>query len=304
MDTRRLCEWLTLPPGDWPPPPHALLGLDPAAPREAAQPAAVARMALLRPHQLAHPELVTEGMNRLAQAVILLESAAPAAPPPDLAPPEKVAPRQAPSVARAVRVRSRSTPPLPATNPAVLPPLQLATDAEPLTLVVEVPPPPPGLGREARRGFYRELAALRALIRALDAARPALADPAEALTSVAAATRAVEAFGQLRAALRRDDLPAGASANGPCFVGICHTSQPVAVLRTLTPGQRGRVAREWSATRAWALGRQDSLRAALRGRPRIPIIVPRLRSSGLPGRAVVAASILAGLVAVARFARG
>lgn len=299
MDTRLLCEWLTMPPGDWPPPPRELLGLAAAAPREAAQSAALARMALLRPHQLAHPELVTEGMNRLAQAVIAVESASPAAAPVhDLAPEEGITPRPAPGARRAVRVRV--TPPLPVAKPtAPLP----AAEAEPLTLVAEVPPPPPGLGREARREFYRELAALRALVRALDAARPTAADPGEPLTSLVAATRAAEAVGQLRAALLRDGLPPDATANGPCLVAICRAPQPVGVLRSLTPDQRGRVAREWAATRAWAAGRQDSLRAALRARPRFPIIAPRPRAAGLPARAVVALTILAGLVALARFAR-
>ena len=68
-----LRSWLGLAPGPWPPDHYALLGLAPGP----CDPAAVenvvlARMDLLRPHQLLHPELVTEGMNRLAQALICL----------------------------------------------------------------------------------------------------------------------------------------------------------------------------------------------------------------------------------------
>ena len=303
MDNHLLAEWLNLSPGDWPPPPRTLLGLSESAPREAAQPAALTRMALLRIHQLAHPELVTEGMNRLAQAVILVESASPAAPTLDLAPEEVVAPRTAPGAARAVRVRARVTPPLPVSKPLPVSPTP-AIDAEPLTLVVEVPPPPPGLGREARRQFYRELAALRGLTRALDTARSTIADPGEPLFSLVAVTQAVEAFARLRVALHHKGLPPDATANAPCFLAICRVSHPVSVLRTLTPDQRGRIAREWAATRVWAVGRQDSVRAALRVRPRFPIIAPRLHANGWPGRGVVAITLLAGLIALARFVRG
>lgn len=66
-------SWLGLPPGPWPPDHYALLGLprgqsDPAA----VEPLVLDRMDRLRRHQLLHPELVTEGMNRLAQALITL----------------------------------------------------------------------------------------------------------------------------------------------------------------------------------------------------------------------------------------
>jgi hypothetical protein len=73
VDHSLLRSWLGLPPGPWPPDHYALLGLPPGrCDPAAAEPLVLARMDRLRPHQLLHPELVTEGMNRLAQALICL----------------------------------------------------------------------------------------------------------------------------------------------------------------------------------------------------------------------------------------
>jgi hypothetical protein len=73
VDFDRLCSWLGLPPGSWPPEHYALLELPRGAGDVAEVEARVLdRMEQLRPHQLLHPELVTEGMNRLAQALVCL----------------------------------------------------------------------------------------------------------------------------------------------------------------------------------------------------------------------------------------
>jgi hypothetical protein len=77
VDHNLVRSWLGLPPGPWPPDHYTILGLptgqaDPAA----VEPVVLDRMDRLRRHQLLHPELVTEGMNRLAQALITLTDAA------------------------------------------------------------------------------------------------------------------------------------------------------------------------------------------------------------------------------------
>lgn len=73
MDHSLLRVWLGLPPGPWPPDHYTLLALRPGhGDPTAVEPLVLERMARLRPHQLLHPELVTEGMNRLAQALICL----------------------------------------------------------------------------------------------------------------------------------------------------------------------------------------------------------------------------------------
>jgi hypothetical protein len=64
-----LCAWLKIPADRWPPDHYTLLGLDPgeADPVRIEQHVHQRHECLLR-YQLMHPELVTEGMNRLAQA--------------------------------------------------------------------------------------------------------------------------------------------------------------------------------------------------------------------------------------------
>ena len=77
MDTKLLRSWLNLPPGAWPPPDRELLGLPPGPVNPAeAERRVLERMARLRPHQLLHPDLVTEGMNRVAQALLAVTAGA------------------------------------------------------------------------------------------------------------------------------------------------------------------------------------------------------------------------------------
>src|SRR5437899_5144730 len=73
MSHRLICSCLQLSAAHWPPDHYTLLGLDP---REV-EPARIEhsvqeRMEQLRRYQLTHAEQVTEGMNRLAQALVCL----------------------------------------------------------------------------------------------------------------------------------------------------------------------------------------------------------------------------------------
>jgi hypothetical protein len=73
VDYNLLRSWLGLPPGLWPPDHYTLLGFAAGNSDSAAvEPRVMQKMDLLRRNQLLHPELVTEGMNRLAQALITL----------------------------------------------------------------------------------------------------------------------------------------------------------------------------------------------------------------------------------------
>src|SRR5262245_21754871 len=76
--------WLDLPAGTWPPEPLALLGLAPGgADLHQIEQRVHERMEKVRRYQLTHPELATEAMNRLAQALVTLtEAHRPAAAPP------------------------------------------------------------------------------------------------------------------------------------------------------------------------------------------------------------------------------
>lgn len=100
MEFNQLRSWLGLAPGPWPPDHYALLKLAPGPLDPAVvETVVLERMDRLRTHQLRHPELVTEGMNRLAQALVCLtdtaakaeydtrfSALAPPAPPPPPAP--------------------------------------------------------------------------------------------------------------------------------------------------------------------------------------------------------------------------
>jgi len=73
MNHEKICAWLGLPPGHWPPDHYALLGLKPGdADVVRIDRNVQERLAKLRCYQLSHPEQATEAMNRLAQAFLCL----------------------------------------------------------------------------------------------------------------------------------------------------------------------------------------------------------------------------------------
>jgi hypothetical protein len=73
MEHDLIQSWLELPPGSWPPDHYTLLGLEPGENETARVEQHVhERMQRLRTYQLTHPELATEAMNRLAQALVCL----------------------------------------------------------------------------------------------------------------------------------------------------------------------------------------------------------------------------------------
>jgi hypothetical protein len=73
MSHALICSWLALPEGEWPPDHFRLLGLTPEeATPERVEQQVHQRLEMVRQYQLLHPELVTEAMNRLAQAYLCL----------------------------------------------------------------------------------------------------------------------------------------------------------------------------------------------------------------------------------------
>jgi hypothetical protein len=73
MDLELIQSWLQLPPGNWPPDHYALLGLKPGeADLGRVEQQVHERMERLRSYQLTHPELATQAMNCLAQALVCL----------------------------------------------------------------------------------------------------------------------------------------------------------------------------------------------------------------------------------------
>src|SRR5436309_15184643 len=73
MSDELICVWLGLPAKTWPPDHYTLLDLDPGESNpELIEQRVHERLERVRRYQLAQPELVTEAMNRLAQAFVCL----------------------------------------------------------------------------------------------------------------------------------------------------------------------------------------------------------------------------------------
>ncbi len=248
MDTTLLLTWLGLPPGPWPPDDRALLGLPPGGGVDLAEAEqnALERMERLRPHQLVHPELVTEGMNRLAQALFAVATP-PAEPIPVLVPPPapQVLEAELVTVAGAEPVaRGISLPPTVATitQPVVL-------DFDPV-LLNEIAPPAGSGAFGNRRKAYRELAFLRRLRRVWDRLGPFAGVPSDPI-------RTPEAVYIVRTAGRElHDLlvsfPGAAtviSGDGAAVAAVFVQPHPAVVMRDLLPGQRANLAADWAAGR-------------------------------------------------------
>jgi hypothetical protein len=73
MNQELICTWLEIGDSAWPPDHYRLLGLEAGEPSiERIEEQVHRRLEAVRRYQLTHPELVTEAMNRLAQAFVCL----------------------------------------------------------------------------------------------------------------------------------------------------------------------------------------------------------------------------------------
>jgi hypothetical protein len=269
-----LRSWLGLPPGAWPPDHYTLLGL-PAGYGDIAdfEPRVLSQMERLRIHQLLHPELVTEGMNRLAQALITLtDPAAKAAydselgihalPPPASPPMVEAAPE---SLIVAEPVLDDED--LPEAEPVADPfPTEVTQELfaselpEPYEVVPDpvVPPPPAPLRAEVvrpwptppstRRVFYRRLAFLRKCRRAWLKLRPVFLDPHDPLDRpgrVLLLLQGAEAVRPLLADLA--GVAGGLGEPGGSVAAIFRQPLILDTIRRLLPDQRERVAADWRA---------------------------------------------------------
>ncbi|MCU0705985.1 MAG: hypothetical protein MUF18_18620 [Fimbriiglobus sp.] len=290
MNLALLQQWLSLPAGGWPPDDRTLLGL-PTGPVDAAlaEQNALARMETLRPHQLLHPELVTEGMNRLAQALIAVSAPpAPAAPAPspafaldDL--PDLSAPQTAPiqpqplpppapavidyeasddEVVEAEVVELPPPPPVPPPRPLV----QLEADPLVLDDVADTPPPPGATAtRTDRRKLYRELAFLRQLRKAWERIGPVAGVPSEPVRSAEAVYLVLVTRRELlRLFDLRPDLTDDLDRGGRVVTAVFTQPHAAAVLRELVPSQRAAVAADWAAGRVGLFARYAGLRKRIR----------------------------------------
>lgn len=219
MDVALLRSWLDLPVGAaWPPDPHVLLGFPPGPvdPGEA-EARALDRMDRLRPYQLLHPELVTEGMTRLAQALITFTEA----PPPPAG----------------YDLLDEPAPPRP-----VVPSFEVVEErpypSEELPLAEELP--------AGRRWVYARLAAVRRAVRAWDRVGLVLGDPDDPADTPARVMVLLEAVRPLRPLLPavRGVMGGVGEAGGVCAALV---RQPLILdtFRRLLPDQRLALAADW-----------------------------------------------------------
>jgi hypothetical protein len=318
MDTNLLRSWLGLPPGPWPPGERDLLGLPPggAVDPAAAERCAMDRMGRLRAQQLVHPDLVTEGMNRLAQALIAVTSAAPA-PAPAPVPPAPVA--EALDLTPAATTATVAPAPVLEAEavleaePVALAPTPLAPPPVEAPRYLPAPPPEPlpevwvGPTPDDRRDAYRELAALRAMRRAWEKLRPFLADLSARLATAGDVFAFLEAVHELRTALAHPGLPRGYPEDvAPRAAVIVRQPLTLAVFRSLTAPQRVALAREWGIAEAKLHARMTALREALhRATPPRETLTPAGVADELgrnPEWLLVLATVFVFLIALLRLA--
>lgn len=278
-----LQQWLALPAGVWPPDDRVLLGLPPGPVDAAlAEQNALVRMETLRPHQLLHPELVTEGMNRLAQALIAVSAPPPAVRGPvevdylpdlnvpgqpqfqplPLPPPPADVEVVDDEVVEAEIVEQPLPPPVPPPRPLVL------LEADPLVLLDDdLPPPPAGATatRADRRKLYRDLAFLRRLRKMWERIGPVVGVPSEPVRSAESVYLVLVTRQELlRLFDRRPDLTDDLDHGGRLVTAVFTQPHPAAVLRDLVPGQRSAVAADWAAGRVGLFARYTHLRRRIR----------------------------------------
>ncbi|MFO0937281.1 MAG: hypothetical protein U0798_12290 [Gemmataceae bacterium] len=283
MNYSQLQAWLKLPPGPWPPSDRALLGLPESGAVDATtvELKALERMDMLRPHQLRHALLVTEGMNRLAQAMIALTAGEP--PPAPVAPkkPRKEHREHTPLEIRkadgdvkldlgfdAGASPASATISLPASAPileaevigvapaaaAIIPESIAVQSDESADLLLDepivIPEPPPGavIAPSKRRQGYKEKVRIRQLRQAWSRFRSLLGDPREKLTTPAKIASYLDAIAELRNVLEknRDGLVVFPDlAGGVVLSVVCHPV-PLSLLRDLILSQRRALARDWA----------------------------------------------------------
>jgi len=284
MDTRLLQSWLELPPGPWPPPPSDLLGLPILADAAEAERRALKLMSRLRPHQLIHPELVTEGMNRLAQAMLSYARTTAVVVAnilPMTLPLDPVVSLDLPA--------SHSVVPVPEVEPALvldaeIVEMQRAPDiqarfllhanqdvkrqAAPSATVVipklEARNEPYGPMPSDRRLAYRALRTLCRLEAAWEALGPFAGAPQEATTTPGRIFALCEAHEAFLVAWKASDVHA-LELRVVAAITIAMFEQPTAgtILRTLTADQRFHLATDWAAGRAELAAERSAYRIAL-----------------------------------------
>ncbi|MBX3398910.1 MAG: hypothetical protein KF873_09225 [Gemmataceae bacterium] len=291
MNIGLLREWLSLPAGDWPPDDRTLLGLA-SGPFTAdeVEMRALAQMERLRPHQLKHADLVTEGMNRLAQALIALTDEAnranrPAAKPADdlddlvldadrLPGAQPIAASSASVVleAEVVSAGPRMVDRMAARKPrkprpAKSKPAPESTQpTEPPVRVPDAEPVPPGTvyRPDERRKGYAELVALRRLLKNWERLQPYFAAPSEPLATPSAVFGFIDSVRDCRRSVAVDGDLAWFGEHGQLVLALVRNPLALPIFRELLRGQRQELATDWARTTARLRACYRGLRSELR----------------------------------------
>ncbi len=284
MNTELLRNWLNLPPGAWPPDDRTILALanGPATATHIEE-CALAQMEKLRPYQLVDPDLVTEGMNRLAQALIALTDEANRT----LAP--VAAPQQIDREISFEVAESVDAPSLPTIAPLVLPVIYEAeivrkpkrapkSERKPTTVelvetdapepTVEIPEPhliPAGAAYVPtdRRKAYAELVALRKVIQAWEKLQPQFASPSEKLHTSAMVLGFFESVAECRHAVTVHGNTEWFEDHGGLVLTIVRNPMALSVFRMFVRSQRRELAADWANAAADLRGRYLGMRQTL-----------------------------------------
>jgi hypothetical protein len=289
MNTAKLREWLSLPAGDWPPDDRTLLGIS-AGPLTAVEveTRALAQMERLRPHQLVHADLVTEGMNRLAQALITLTDEANRAnrpatkPSPELddlvldadrLPGATPAPgpvvfeaevvSTSPKMADRVAMRKPRKPRIP--KPKAVPKPPAVPKIEAVGVPVAEPIPPGTVYRpEERRKGYAELVALRRMLNNWERLQPYFASPSEPLATPSAVFGFVDSVRDCRRSVAVDGDIAWFGDHGHRVLSVVKNPLALPIFRELLRDQRQELATDWALSTAHLRACYAGLRRELR----------------------------------------
>jgi hypothetical protein len=233
MSTELICSALGLSIDRWPPDHYALLGLpvgavDPATVEERV----LERMDRLRRYQLAHPDAVTDAMNRLAQALVCLTD-----------PAAKAAYDQALRPAQRTPIPIFNEDEQPARPYALAPPERLA-----VAPVVHRPAPIQRRQDDPRRRLYRRLAGTRRLLAAWRAVGDFVADPAGPPLRPTEGIEFVGTILELRQRLSEDSAPPIVPGQPGAEVATLARQQlPLTTFRHLQREQRSALAADWQA---------------------------------------------------------
>ena len=297
MDDQLLCSWLSLPAGSWPPNHYVLLGLEPGASDVAVIEASVhERMGILRRYQLTNPELATEAMNRLAQAMICLTD-------------------EGARVSYIAQIASESAD-HPPSSPVVLEPVLPTVVESSASVAAQTTPPPIGPNEagglepsaaapleidavNTRRELYFRIARTRQIRQLWASVGRHLNNPRHRLSRPTEAADLIHQMKTLSRLIQSYPSRLGqAGQPGYLVLALARQQLIVPTLQTLQFSQRTALARDWKAGQEFLIEQNGLLRRrsrALRRRTPWNHLVRLSRSvlNNHPGLVVLSLSMLA-----------